>query len=49
MHKCTMRGLQYWFEAKFEKLGWMVLSKEHGNKLKVSSYLQSISHLIQIK
>ena len=47
MHKCTMRGLQYWFESKFEKLGWMVLAKEHGNKLKVSSYLQSISHLIQ--
>ena len=46
-HKCTIHGLQHWFEAKFEKLGWMALAKEHGNDLKVRSYLESISHLIQ--
>jgi hypothetical protein len=44
-HECTMHGLQHWFEAKFEKLGWMSLASEHGNDLKVASYLQSISHL----
>ena len=44
-HKCTMHGLQHWFECKFEKLGWMALAKEHGNSLKVRAYLQSISHL----
>lgn len=44
-HKCTMHGLQHWFESKFEKLGWMALIKEHGNELKVRAYLQSISHL----
>ena len=45
MHQCTMHGLQHWFEAKFEKLGWMAVAKEHGNTLKVRSYLQSVSHL----
>ena len=44
-HQCTMHGLQHWFEAKFEKLGWMALANEHGRKLTVASYLQSISHL----
>jgi len=40
-----MNGLNHWFEAKFEKLGWMALAKDHGNDLKVRTYLQSISHL----
>lgn len=44
-HKCTMYGLQKWFKAKFEKLGWIVLAKEQGNTLRVRSYLQSINHL----
>ena len=44
-HQCTMNGLNHWFESKFEKLGLMALAKEHGNDLKVRSYLQSISHL----
>lgn len=44
-HECTMNGLNEWFKAKFEKLGWMVLAKEHGCDIKVSAYLQSISHL----
>jgi hypothetical protein len=44
-HQCTMHGLQHWFEAKFEKLGWMAIAKEHGHDLCVRSYLQSISHL----
>jgi len=44
-HVCTIQGLNRWFEDKFEKLGWMALAKEHGNELKVRSYLQSVSHL----
>ena len=44
-HKCTMHGLQKWFEMKFEKLGWMALAKAHGHDLLVRSYLQSIDHL----
>lgn len=44
-HECTMNGLNEWFKAKFEKLGWMVLAKEHGCDIKIKSYLQSISHL----
>jgi len=40
-----MNGLNHWFESKFEKLGLMALAKEHGNDLKVRSYLQSINHL----
>jgi len=44
-HQCTMHGLHEWFEAKFKKLGWMALAKEHGHDLSVSSYLESISHL----
>ena len=44
-HECTMNGLNHWFEAKFEKLGWMALAKEYDYDLKVASYLQSISHL----
>jgi hypothetical protein len=44
-HECTMHGLQHWFEAKFEKLGWMAIAKEYGYDIKVKSYLQSISHL----
>ena len=44
-HECTMNGLNHWFEAKFEKLGWMAIANEYGYDLKVASYLKSISHL----
>ena len=40
-----MHGLNHWFEAKFEHLGWMALAKAYGHDLKVRAYLQSISHL----
>lgn len=44
-HGCTIQELNEWFKAKFEKLGWMAIIKEHGHDIKISAYLQSISHL----
>jgi hypothetical protein len=29
-YMATNHGLQKWYEIEFEKLGWMVLSKEYG-------------------
>ena len=42
LHDCTFYGLHTWHNAMFEKLGWMVMAKEHNSKLKISSYLDSI-------
>jgi len=44
-HGCTVQELNEWFKAKFEKLGCMVIANEHGHDIKISAYLQSISHL----
>lgn len=41
----TFHGLHCWYEAKFEKLGWMVLAKEKGYDYKISSYKQSLNDL----
>jgi hypothetical protein len=49
----TFHGLHCWYEAKFEKLGWMVLAKEKGYDYKIESYkigledlLKSIEHVM---
>lgn len=44
-HEATNCGLGHWMKAKFEKLGWMCLAMDHGNHLKVKSYLDSIQRL----
>ena len=44
-HKATNCGLGHWMRAKYEKLGWMCLAMDHGNHLKVKSYLDSIQRL----
>lgn len=41
----TFCGLQNWYKAKFEKLGWMILAKKNGWYDKVESYRNSIRRL----
>lgn len=45
-HKATNCGLQKWMVAKYEKLGWMCLAKQHGDMLKIQAYLDSIRSLM---
>lgn len=44
-HAATNCGIGKWIKYKYEKLGWMCLAKEHGNQLKVSSYLDCLQRL----
>lgn len=46
MHANTFNGLHDWYNAKFEKLGWMVLAKAKGNYSKVAQYKKGIKHLL---
>jgi hypothetical protein len=46
MHANTFNGLYDWYNAKFEKLGWMVLAKAKGNYSKVATYKKDIKHLL---
>jgi hypothetical protein len=41
----TFHGLGEWYKVKFEKLGWMILAKEHGMYDKVSEYQNSLKRL----
>jgi len=45
-HAATMRGLYGWYQAMFEKLGWMVLAKAKGHATKVAEYKRSINRLL---
>jgi hypothetical protein len=44
-HPVTYKGLNEWFEAMFEKLGWMILAKHYGDDLKIQEYKESLDHL----
>jgi hypothetical protein len=46
MHANTFNGLHDWYNAKFEKLGWMVLAKAKGNYSKVAQYKKGIKNLL---
>ena len=41
----TFCGLQHWYKAMFEKLGWMVLAKKNGHLDKVNAYMNSVNRL----
>ena len=41
----TYHGLIKWYHAMFEKLGWMILAKQHGMKEKIVAYKSSIENL----
>jgi len=41
----TFCGLQNWFKAKFEKLGWMILAHAYGHEDKVFAYKNSLKRL----
>jgi hypothetical protein len=46
MHAGTFNGLHDWYNAKFERLGWMVLAKAKGNYGKVAQYKKEIKNLL---
>lgn len=46
-HSSTFHGLNKWHNAKFEKLGWMVLAKAKGHDFKIIAYKKGIYHLIK--
>jgi hypothetical protein len=46
MHANTFNGLHNWYNAKFEKLGWMVLAKAKGDYSKVATYKKGLKHLL---
>ena len=43
--EATFHSLHKWYEAEFEKLGWMILAKSRNMKDKIHTYLNSLSRL----
>jgi hypothetical protein len=44
-HNPTYHSVRKWYESSFEKLGWNILSKQHGYSDKVSQYKTSVMRL----
>ncbi len=45
VHKMTFHGLNEWYKDKFEKLGWMILSKRDGYMDTILAYDNSVKRL----
>ncbi len=45
-YDCTFHGLHKWHNGMFEKLGWMIMAKEHNSELKIKSYMDCIQHFL---
>jgi hypothetical protein len=43
--EATYHSLHKWYEAEFEKLGWMILAKAKGMDEKVMNYKHAVNHL----
>ena len=43
--EATYHGINEWYKAKFEKLGWMLLAQRYGMMDKVMAYQNSIKRL----
>jgi hypothetical protein len=41
----TFHGIEKWFKAMFEHLGWMLLAKDKGMYDKIAVYKNSLQHL----
>ena len=41
----TYPGLVHWYQMMFERLGWMILAKDHGFNDKIVVYKKSIQRL----
>lgn len=44
----TMFGVNRWFRAMYEKLGWMVLAKAKGLTHKVVEYKRNLARLVRM-
>lgn len=45
-HDVTYYGLHKWYNALFEKAGWMILASSHGYDEKIKNYKWSVDCLI---
>ena len=47
MHDTTCIGLHNWSRNMFEKLGWIVLAHDEGDKAHVKNYISNIEYLVK--
>ena len=45
-YDCTFHGLHKWQSSMFEKLGWMIMAKEHNSGLKIKAYMECIQNFL---
>lgn len=41
----TLHGMHHWYSGLFEKFAWVMLAHQHGEAIKVASYMDSIGRL----